>query len=402
MRTIRLAACLTLIVRLASPAGASPREEAAARLQAAEQARAAQAQAAATARRDLAASQAQAARLADQRAQQAAALRGTEGAIVATTAQLAQAEQARAQADADLARHEAQFALLVPIMLRLQRYPAETVLAVPAPPAQALEGLLIARGLATTLEREAAALRDRQIRADTMRRNAAAEAARLASERTTQAVRAAALDHAVVQAQAQVSQAETAGHEAARAIEAAAAQAQTLRQAIAEMDQAQARAEAQAAQEAARADRRRRPAEATAARLRQAALARPMTHPAGRMGQPVAGAVLHAYGSAAEDGPATGITYSAAPQAFVTSPCAGRVAFAAPFRSYGKLLILECGSVDLVLAGLGRIDAAAGHATRQGEPLGRMPAAPASPTLYVELRVHGQPVDPAPFLNAGL
>ncbi len=394
-----LALCL-----IASAGQASPRAEAAARLHAAEATRAAQALAAARAARDLQAARAQEALLADQRAQAAADLRRVEAGVLDAAARLSAASEAQAVAESALARRQAAFAGLIPLMLRLRTYPAETVLAVPATPYAALEGLLVTRGLAISLNREAADLRARQDEAAGLRRATAAQAAVLAAERDSQARRGAALDRVVERARGQVSQAEAAGQDAARMIQAAAAQARTLRGAIAAMDAAQAQAEARAAREAALALRQRKPRDAVDARARQAALARPagpaLAQAVGRLVPPAAGSVQRAFGAASEDGPATGITFATAPAAFVSSPCAGRVAFAAPFRSYGQLVILECGGgYDVVLAGLGRIDARPGHAMRPGEPVGRMPDTPARPSLYVELRSGGQPVDPAPFLR---
>jgi septal ring factor EnvC (AmiA/AmiB activator) len=86
----------------------------------------------------------------------------------------------------------------------------------------------------------------------------------------------------------------------------------------------------------------------------------------------------------------------------VNSPCTGKIAFAAPFRSYGRLMIVECGKgYDFVLAGLDRLDAPVGRTIHRGDPIGRMPTGGAkSPGLYLELRLNGRPVDPAPFLNA--
>jgi septal ring factor EnvC (AmiA/AmiB activator) len=115
---------------------------------------------------------------------------------------------------------------------------------------------------------------------------------------------------------------------------------------------------------------------------------------------PVAGPIARRFGAPAEDGPAAGITYDAAAGAYVAGPCGGRVAFAAPFRSYGHLLIVECGGgYDLVLAGLGAIFVSPGQRIGAGEPVGRMPAeGGGTARLYVELRAGGQPVDPAPYL----
>jgi len=87
----------------------------------------------------------------------------------------------------------------------------------------------------------------------------------------------------------------------------------------------------------------------------------------------------------------------------VRAPCAGRVLFAAPFRSYGKLLILDCGGgYDAVLAGLAQLDAAVGQQVRAGDLLGALGGAGrGAPRLYVELRHQGVAVDPGPWLGVG-
>ena len=90
----------------------------------------------------------------------------------------------------------------------------------------------------------------------------------------------------------------------------------------------------------------------------------------------------------------------------MVAPCGGRVAFAAPFRSYGLLLIVDCGGgYHAVLAGFDRLDAKVGQQVAAGEPVGVMPgwepgASGKRPSLYVELRRAGQPVNPAPWLRA--
>ena len=82
------------------------------------------------------------------------------------------------------------------------------------------------------------------------------------------------------------------------------------------------------------------------------------------------------------------------------------MAFAAPFRSYGLLLIVDCGGgYHAVLAGFDRLDVKVGQAVAAGEPVGVMPgwepgASGNRPALYVELRRDGQPVNPAPWLKA--
>lgn len=389
-----LAATLALAALGLGRAAASPREEAAARLAESERQRSAGTQAQAAAERDLAAAEAQASRLADERVAQASALRLIEAQVLSAEAALTASGAAEAKAEAALAADADDFATLLPVMLRLSRAPLATALAVPAAPERALEGLLVTRALAMQLSREAAALRAGQDRAAGLRAATAARAATLATARAAQAARAAALDDAMRQAGSQVSQAEAAGRRAAQDIADAAARGEDVRSAIAAMDAAEAHQAAEAARRTARDARRRGPAAPVAVAVVPPGAARLVT--------PVAGPVLHAFGSAADDGPATGITFAVAPGAYVASPCGGRVAFAAPFRSYGQLIIVECGGgTDVVLAGLGSLAANPGHTVRPGEPVGRMAAGRGNERggLYLEVRDHGQPVNPVPLLS---
>ncbi len=355
----------------------------------------------------LQAAQAQAVQLGEKRVQAAAALRDAEQGVSAADDRLRQAEADEAQAESALRQREAAFSYLVPLMLRMSRYPVETVLAVPAPQDRALQGLLLTGGIAVTLNREAAGLRAQEAVAVRLQQATRQQASVLSAERAREAAAAAALDTAMADTREKISAAEAEGQKEAAMVASLAEQADSLRGAIAAMDAARAAAAAKAAHEASQAEKHGQGGAAASARARQAALRRPeMKAGPGRLVQPVSGPVLRGFGAPAVDGPSTGITYGAAASAYVVSPCTGRVAFAAPFRSYGQLVIVECGGgLDMVLAGLGQIDTAPGHAMRAGEPIGRMPEAGKTPGsgkqgLYVEVRAHGQPVNPAPFLKA--
>jgi septal ring factor EnvC (AmiA/AmiB activator) len=128
----------------------------------------------------------------------------------------------------------------------------------------------------------------------------------------------------------------------------------------------------------------------------------------GRLPLPVGGAIRQRFG---EDdglgGTARGVTFSARPEAVVSSPSDGRVVFLGPFRSYGKLLIINAGGgYHVLLAGLARIDVEAGQFVLAGEPVGVMggPAVPGTsgagtdhPSLYVEFRKDNTSIDPSPW-----
>jgi septal ring factor EnvC (AmiA/AmiB activator) len=106
-----------------------------------------------------------------------------------------------------------------------------------------------------------------------------------------------------------------------------------------------------------------------------------------------------------------GISIATRPGAQVTAPCDGWVVYAAPYRSYGKLLILNAGGgYHVVLAGMERISVDIGQFVLTGEPVAAMGSGPqvasavvtgasgsSQPVLYIEFRKDGSPVDPNPW-----
>src|SRR5262249_37018236 len=106
-----------------------------------------------------------------------------------------------------------------------------------------------------------------------------------------------------------------------------------------------------------------------------------------------------------------GISITTRPGAQVTAPCDGWVVYAAPYRSYGKLLILNAGGgYHVVLAGMDRMSVDIGQVVLTGGPGGVMGGGPqlassmltgggrANETvLYIEFRKDGSPIDPNPW-----
>ena len=116
---------------------------------------------------------------------------------------------------------------------------------------------------------------------------------------------------------------------------------------------------------------------------------------------PAAGRLTQRYGEGVEgDVRAKGILIATRPDAQVVSPFDGVVAFSGPFRGYGPLLILEHSEgYHTLLAGMSRLDGVVGQRVLAGEPVGVM-APEGAPSLYVELRRDGQPINPLPWLAA--
>lgn len=103
-----------------------------------------------------------------------------------------------------------------------------------------------------------------------------------------------------------------------------------------------------------------------------------------------------------------GMSITARPAAQVTAPCDGWVVYAAPYRSYGQLLILNAGGgYHVLLAGMDKISVDLGQFVLTGEPVGVMGSGEerlagfgtggSQPVLYIEFRKDGLPVDPSPW-----
>jgi murein hydrolase activator len=132
----------------------------------------------------------------------------------------------------------------------------------------------------------------------------------------------------------------------------------------------------------------------------------------GMLPVPVNGVKSRDFGASdGNGGTEKGISIATRSGAQVTAPCDGWVVYAAPYRSYGKLLILNAGGgYHVVLAGMERISVDIGQFVLTGEPVAAMGSGPqvasaavtgasgsSQPVLYIEFRKDGSPVDPNPW-----
>jgi septal ring factor EnvC (AmiA/AmiB activator) len=114
---------------------------------------------------------------------------------------------------------------------------------------------------------------------------------------------------------------------------------------------------------------------------------------------PVAGRTIAGFGAPiAGGGFSQGLMLAPRDGAQVVAPAAGRVAFAGPYKGYGQIVIIEHadGWTSLV-TGMARIDVSVGQELVGGAPLG-IAGAP-RPTITLELRRDGNPVNPLEFLG---
>ncbi|WP_084440753.1 murein hydrolase activator EnvC family protein [Acetobacter nitrogenifigens] len=339
----------------------------------------------------------------------AARLQETDAKVQSVRDQIVALQQEQQHLRDALSEDARAVAPVLPLANRLRLYPADTLLANPLSPSDAVTGLLIIRGLSTSLESHAETLQKRNaelVELDKILSSRLAEANALEQSQSQQQSALAAQTRAA--RDAQIRSNATARQSSAR-VATEAARASSLQDAIAHIVAAEAAAMAQLQREAEAAERAHRLAAAAEARNRAkrladgdgagptASSAGPVSGHARGGGGVVAGTLVTAWGQQTESGPASGMTFRTSPGASVRSPCAGTVEFASPFRSYGQMLILNCGrGYRFVLAGLGTLDAAPGQTLVKGAAIGSMSGSGSS--LLVQLRKGQSAVDPAPFL----
>jgi len=103
---------------------------------------------------------------------------------------------------------------------------------------------------------------------------------------------------------------------------------------------------------------------------------------------------------------AKGVQLLTSPGATVYAPFEGKIAYAAPYRSFGNLVVIEHeGEGATLVAGLHSFAISVGDWVRQGAPLGLMATQAATetssaPRLYFEFRVNQQSVDPLALVGS--
>ena len=134
----------------------------------------------------------------------------------------------------------------------------------------------------------------------------------------------------------------------------------------------------------------------------------------GLLPQPVNGTLVNGFNKRDTIGGVTkGISIATRANAIVSAPSDGWISYAGPFRTYGQLLILNVGGgYYILLAGMDRISVSLGQFVLAGEPVATMgdpqkdtSGQPSSdkrvPTLYIEFRKDGTPIDPTPWWASG-
>ena len=288
------------------------------------------------------------------------------------------------------------FARVLMALARLARHPPEALIAQPLSPSDTVRSALLLRASVPRIEARAQRLKGDiedllAARREIARRKTelASAALRLDRERTRLDTLLGRKGELRERTRAEI-------QTASLRVQKLAGEARSLRGLLDRLEkERRQRAEKKAREEAARKAKEKEAPKAAASP------ALPVTAAKGSLVFPVVGRVYGRYGQSSAPGMARkGITIRTRSGAQVVAPYGGNVVYADHFRGYGRLLIIEHGEgYHTLLAGLGRIDGVIGQTVVAGEPVGVMGRPDdGKPTLYVELRRHGQPINPLPWL----
>lgn len=359
-------------------------------------------------------------RLAEQAAEEASRLQtemvaaakriqNQEQALTDLEAELSELETRRAEMASDLASKDDQMRDVLSALERLAIRPTDALMLQPLKPADAVRsGLVLSAAIPAITENAAQLQRDLEVlyrtRTEIIERRSAiaSTAATLLEEQNRlerlyadKATRQQGLERQVTDSEARIA--------------ALAKEAEDLRDLLSRVVAERARQKEEEAKQAALNAPVLTAPDGAAPAPEVVAVRRPVPPQAtrsfsgarGTLPFPAIGRLARRYGEGTEvEGLSKGIVITTRPEAQVVAPFDGVVAFAGPFRGYGQLLIMEHSEgYHTLLAGMSRLDGRVGQRVLAGEPVGVM-SPDGDPSLYVELRRDGQPINPLPWLAA--
>ena len=326
-------------------------------------------------------------------------------AIEGTLAELRSSEKEKTQ---KLREQHGRLALTLAALERLALYPPEALAALPESPVDTVRSALLLRTAIPAVEARAARLRAdldslSEVRQQITQERQAGNAAKRQLEANQR--RLAALVERKAELYRQL-EGERRGAE--DRIVKLAAQAKDLRELMARIEAERQEREAALAKLKPPTPPPRAAPDSSAGQEQMASLPpgaplpiRPISEAQGHLTLPARGKITREFGAPDAYGTTSkGLIIETRQGAEIVAPYDGRVVYAGPFRGYGQILIIEHSEgYHSLLAGLSRIDAAAGQWVLAGEPVGAMAQQEiGEPELYLELRRNGRPINPLPWL----
>lgn len=292
---------------------------------------------------------------------------------------------------------------LVLALERLDRTPPEAIIARPGAPLETAQSAMLLQGILPDIYKRAESLKKDVARLDQILTELAQDEAKVRKEAAELSGRQDEV--AVLLKKRQALYAETRGgiQQEDKALREISARAASLKELVARLDER--RREQEEAERTRAAQAAKAPVfdaeEQSVARISAARPVRmtPIPKP-GASQLPVSGRILVSYKQLDDIGAESqGLTLEGRPAALVVAPMGGVVRYTGTFKSYGRIIIVEHQKdYHSLIAGLDRVDTVVGQSVAAGEPVGTLAKKSAeggNPTLYYELRLKGEPVNPA-------
>ncbi len=333
-----------------------------------------------------------------------------ETRVATLTAQLIGVNRSLLEKEKSLRLRRKQMGGVILALQRVAQYPPEALIVRPITPGDAVRSAILLRAAVPELERRAVTLRDDL---DTLRltREEAAHRKIQLSSATTELENQRKLLRTMIGRKSRLRRRTLAkSDEAQRRVNSLAKKARSIRDLMARLEALRLKRERQAREQAKQQAKQQSGSKSSVTGVPDLQrpkdfTGKPMDSARGRLPYPVVGPVVAQFGEKAKGGLShKGLTISASGGAQVIAPYEGRVAFSGPFRGYGELLIIEHREgYHTLIAGMSRIDGVVGQWLLAGEPIGVMGSPPSEkqkdrPTLYLEMRHKGQPINPLPWL----
>lgn len=336
----------------------------------------------------------------------ASRMQAIEGRLSAAEARLPPLDAREASIRKSLESRESILAEVLAAVVRLSRQPAPAIVLRPADALASVRSAILLGAIVPELRAEAETLVADLAELARVRKELLAERSALSDNRADLAEERTRLTALVEERQRQQATSEKALEAERGRAAALAKQVETVSELLARIEK-----EIESAARAAEAARREQEAKAKVAALSDPSRITPamsFAEAKGRLPLPVSGTRIREFGAPdGAGGTEKGIQIRTRAGAPVTSPCDGWVVYAGPFRSYGRLLIINAGGgYHVLLAGTEQITVELGQFVLAGEPVavmgtGPRPASPAAaasePVLYVEFRKDGNSIDPDPW-----
>jgi septal ring factor EnvC (AmiA/AmiB activator) len=341
-----------------------------------------------------------------------------ESRVTELTRQLDELNKIVAEKEQNLKHRRKQIGRVILALHKVSQYPPESLLVSPIEPGDAVRSAILLRSTMPELESRALILREDLKTLNETRAEAAKQKIELSSASTELESQRKLLRTLIGRKSRLRRRTLAKSNQAKKKVRTLANQARSIRDLMSRLELLRKKREQQAKEQAKAIARSKVEQKSNPSATKKLAetipnLQRPrdftgkdLATARGKLPYPAIGPVVAQYGEKAKSGlHHKGLTIETSSGAQVIAPYEGRVAFSGTFRGYGELLIIEHREgYHTLLAGMSRIDGVVGQWLLAGEPVGVMETTQSAaikdkPTLYLEMRHKGQPINPLPWLT---